>query len=206
MKALITLLLIFMSSSLAEARAVSYPGGWMVMQAHDSYENDLSVMFSPTASYAVGARSEFFRKDERSLHSLQINKLLKRWNLEDAQGNIFLLSGAGVAENDRHSALALWTSVEGDFETRRYYISYENRAIYSGNIETTYRQKARIGIAPYIAEYTGLHSWLMVQLDHTSKENDHFMITPLVRMFTRNLLWELGVNNKHTLVNVTWQF
>ena len=53
----------------------------------------------------------------------QLNTLLKRWNLPDGQGNIFNMSGAGVANYRGNTQPALWTAFLADYESRRFFLS-----------------------------------------------------------------------------------
>ena len=61
-----------------------------------------------------------------------------------------------------------------DWETRKYFVSYSSNVIRSVAVDGTFIQKARIGYAPYIAEYGSLHTWLMYETQHmpeNSKSN-----------------------------------
>ena len=58
----------------------------------------------------------------------------------------------------------------------------------------------RVGHAPYLAEYDELNIWLMLQyMNHPRGLNRH-MTTPIVRMFYKNVLWELGVSTDGTFI------
>lgn len=199
-------------SSSALARPVSYPGGWMAMQMNDAASNALQIEYSPTNTYSIGYTAEYWREEEWQLHGLAFNKLLKRWNNHDSQGNLYLISAAGLAYSDfdnfdNKTEAAGFAGLEADWEDRRFYTSYENRLIYAGDIDKEFRQKARVGVAPYIGEYGDLHTWLMLQVDHAPSDKDHFTVTPLVRLFKGTNLLEAGVSNKGTvLFNFTHTF
>lgn len=53
----------------------------------------------------------------------QLNTLIKRWNLPDGQGNIFSMTGAGLARQGSNTQPAAWISILADYETRRVFIS-----------------------------------------------------------------------------------
>lgn len=187
-------------STTALARPVTYPGGWMVMQMNDSASHLLQLHYTPTAKYSVGYMGEYWRDEEWQFHGVQLNNLLKRWNNQDSQANLYLLSAAGIAYSDFGSfddktEAAGFTGIEADWENRRFFTSYENRLIYAGDIDKEFRQKGRMGIAPYIGDYGDLHTWFMVQIDHTPSSHDEVTVTPLVRLFKGNTLVEAGVNN-----------
>lgn len=200
-------LAIFLVPLVAQARPVSFADGWMLMQMNDGMENSAMASYSPTARDAIGVRTDYMRNDETWLHSLTYNRLLKRWNNSDSQANIFLLTGAGIG--DDHGALspAAFGGIEADWETRRYYLSYENRFIASSANDQSFDQKARVGVAPYVGDYDAVHTWLMLQLQNNQSADDKFVITPLVRVFNTKFLTEVGYSSNETLLfNATWQF
>ncbi len=163
------------------------------MQGNDHSGHMLHVLYTPTARYSVGVMTEQMRGDERSMHTLHVNYLARRWNLPGAQGNIYLKSGMGIAENNKNAEGAVWAGAAADYETRRIFISWEGRLIDAGNVEQAAMQKARVGFAPYEGDYEDLNTWLMLELDHHPREEKTFVATPLVRFFKRNMLWEVGM-------------
>lgn len=191
----------------ALARPVSYPDGWMVMQTNDFVQNGISVSYSPTATDAIGVESDYMRQESEWLHGLSYNRLLQRWNNPDSQANFYLLSGAGVGDDHGDLAPAGWLGFEADWESRRFYTSYENRFIASSAITQDFAQKARIGFAPYEAAYDDVHPWLMLQIDYNPSQNDKFVATPLLRLFNTHVLTEIGYSSARTLLfNATVQF
>jgi hypothetical protein len=94
-----------------------------------------------------------------------------------------------------------------DYESRRWFFSYEPRFVWDGDIEKSVWQRARIGIAPYLANYNQLNTWLMFQVDHHPAKHDHFVATPLIRFFYKTYLFEIGYqSDHHVMVNWTLQF
>ncbi len=192
---------------LAHARPVSYPDGWMAMTTNDSMENSAMLSYSPTAKDAFGVRTDYMRNDETWLHTLTYNRLLQRWNNSDSQANVFLMTGAGFGDDHGDVAPAGFAGIEADWESRRYYLSYENRFIASSVNDQYFDQKARVGIAPYIADYKDVHTWLMFQVQNNPSADDKFIVTPLIRLFNTGFLTEVGYSsNKTLLFNATWQF
>lgn len=188
----------------AIARPISYPSGWMVMQENDAFSNNIQLQYSPTAHYSIGYTMEYWREEEWQFHGITLNNLLKRWNNQDSQANIYLLSAGGIAYSDYRqfsgkSEAAGFTGVEADWENRRFFTSYANRLMYAGDIDKEYREKARVGVAPYVGKYGDLHTWLMLQLDHAPSDRHDYTITPLVRLFKGTTLAEAGISNRGTL-------
>lgn len=179
----------------------------MAMTMNDGMENSALLSYSPTARDAIGVRSDYLREDDAWMHALNYNRLLKRWNKADSQANIYMLSGAGVAMRGDDEGAVGWVGMEADWESRRYYVSYENRFIGSGLIEEAFMQRARVGVAPYIADYGDWHPWLMLQVDHRPSNDDEIVVTPLVRIFNEDVLGEAGLSSTGDIMfNITTQF
>ncbi len=179
----------------------------MAMTMNDHSQNSTMLSYSPTARDAIGIRSDYMREDKEWLHTVTYNRLLKRWNESDSQGNLFLLTGLGAAQQGNDSTMAATLGLEADWETRRLYFLYENRVVEAGDIERAFAQKARVGVAPYIGGYDDVHTWLMVQVDHHPSERDNIVVTPFVRVFTPEVMGELGISNKNDIMfNATFQF
>jgi hypothetical protein len=137
----------------------------------------------------------------------ELNTLIKRWNLPDGQGNIFSMTGGGMARQGTNNQPAAWAAMLADYETRRWFFSYEPRLTYAGNIEKSFWQRAHAGFAPYLANYDELNTWLLIRVDHHPAKNDHFVVTPVLRFFYKTMWLELGYSsNNHVMVNWTKQF
>ena len=178
----------------ALARPVSYPGGWTFMNMNDVNSNSTHIHYSPTAKYSIGWRHEYLREPSAHVNSVQLNNLLKRWNKKSEQANIYLKSGAGIALENGQINPAIFTGIAADWETRRYFASYENRFFWAEDTDQFIRHEARVGIAPYIGNHGDLHTWLMLQTNYDAGNKNSFFITPLVRLFKNSTLVEFGYN------------
>lgn len=204
----LTIFLSFFVSN-AFARPISYSGGTTIMQNSDAIKNSAHIHYSPSYKYSIGYKGEYFRRDEIALNGLQLNNLVKRWNLPEAQGNIYLKSNIGNANKSGQNELYGFIGLAGDFETRKYFLSYEGKYYKSnGDIISQFQQNARVGIAPYVANYGNLHTWLMLQITHAPTfTGDKVIATPLVRFFKGAHLAEFGVSsNKRILFNFIARF
>lgn len=191
----------------AQARPVSYPGGWTAMTMNDVDSNSTHIHYSPTAKYSIGWRHEYFRGPEANMDAAQLNYLVKRWNKPKEQANIYLKSGVGIAYDGDNTDPAAFTGVAVDWETRRYFSSYENRFLWAGDVDKFAQHKARVGIAPYEGDAGDLHTWLMLQADYSPGKKDDFSLTPLVRFFKGPTLIEAGYNlDKGVLFNAVQRF
>lgn len=193
----------------AQAKPLSYVGGTMVMQETDETGHTLSVdyTFDPKYAVALYAKKEDNQDKEFLTVGPQFNTLIKRWNLPDGQGNIFNMTGAGVSRWHGDEEFSAWTGILADYETRRIFTSYEVRLMYAGDIEKSAWQRARVGFAPYLANYDDLNTWFMLQVDHHPAKDDTVVVTPLVRFFYKTTLMEAGYSsNDHLMFNWILQF
>lgn len=196
------------NSYMAEAKPISYVGGTMVMQENDETGVTLALDYTLTPNYAIGiyAKQENTGKEFTAIGP-QLNTLIKRWNLPYGQGNIFNMSGAGIARYHGDNNFAAWTGILADYETRRIFTSYEIRLMYADHLENSAWQRARVGFAPYLANYDDLNTWLMLQVDHHPAKDDSVVITPLARFFYKTTLLEAGYSsNHHVMFNWVLQF
>jgi hypothetical protein len=197
--------------ALVVARPVSYPGGYTIMQKHNADFTSLHAHYSPTARYSIGMRSEYWRTGDHWLTSVAVNNLLKRWNLPEAQANLYLQSGIGVAysdsgERDPSEPLG-YTGLSSDWENRRFFFQYRFRLIEAGYIDRRAFQQGRVGVAPYVGDYGDLHTWIMLQVDHMPGTDETIRLTPLIRFFKDVYMWEVGVSNRgDVLFNSTIRF
>ena len=200
---------LLMLPQLAYARPVSYPGGITVMTQYNDEMTSTHVHYSPTAKYSIGHKFEDHREDNFQLQAAQLNYLVNRWNAPTSQANLYFKTGLGAAYNDNGpgSDMAAFVGVAADWETRRYFVSYENRYLNAGDVAESFVQRARLGIAPYVAEYGSIHTWLMVEAKYAEKDEDPFTLTPLVRLFKGPALVEAGVSTSGAaLFNFIYRF
>lgn len=183
-----------LGTSHAQARPVSYPGGWTLMVMNDVNHNSLHLHYSPSPKYSIGYRHEYLRDTKSHGDYIQLNNLIKRWNKKSSQANLYLKSGIGVVYDSDDIEEAAFTGIATDWEDRRFFVSYENKFFYGGDIEKYAHHSARAGYAPYEGDFGDLHTWLMVQVDYDAGEEDTFSVTPLVRFFKGVQFLELGYN------------
>ncbi len=202
----ITFLLCF--ASYCFARPISYSDGYTAMQYNDHDKNSLHLHYSPTYRYSVGYKGEYFRKQQIALNGIQLNNLLKRFNAPSSQANIYLKSSIGNANRSSLNALYGFTGIAADFETRKYFISYENRYYKSGkSIISQFEQSLQVGFAPVVKNYGNIHSWIMLKVYHQPASEDNFIATPMVRVFKGLHLAEIGVSSdKRILFNYILRF
>jgi len=189
----------------ADARPVSYPGGWTWMQMNNGDFSAIHAHYSPTFRDSIGLYSERNWGEDWHFTGLQYNRLVKRWNETGSQANVYLKGGVGQADpfGDAGAELAGFIGVSADWETRRWFTSYEARA-YDLGFNQSARQSARIGVAPYIGDYGDLHTWIMLQVDNQPESETPTTFTPLVRFFYDVQLLEFGYTPETERFTANW--
>ncbi len=194
-----------MSAGLAEARPVSYPDGWTLMQMNNGDFSSVHVHYSPTFQDSIGLYSERNWSEDWHFTGVQYNRLVKRWNEKDSQANLYFKTGVGQADpfGDGDIELAGFVGLGADWETRRWFTSYEGRA-YDLSFDQSVRHAARVGVAPYLGDYGDLHTWLMLQVENHPESETPTTLTPLVRFFYDVQLLEFGYTPETERFMANW--
>lgn len=195
-----------LASPEAEARPVSYPGGWTAMQLNNGDMSSIHIHYSPTFRDSIGLYSERNWGEDWHFTGVQYNRLVKRWNTPDSQANVYFKAAAGQVDPFGDGAdveAAGFIGIGADWETRRWFASYEGRAYDLGFTQDA-RQSARIGVAPYIGDYGDLHTWLMLQVENQPEADTPTTLTPLVRFFYDVQLLEIGYTPESEELMLNW--
>jgi hypothetical protein len=188
------------------ARPISYPESWTLMQQLNWEKINLHYHYSPNIKNSIGFVYAKYDNEDEQLYAGQWNHLLFRKNKKKSQANLYskLQLGQLDLEESDASYFHLDYQLSYDWETRRHFYAMSLGTTYDGPEESfTQHQSARIGIAPYLADYGKLHTWLMLQLEHHPDEIDsdnRLIWTPLIRLFKGDVLIELGVNSNQKLL------
>lgn len=203
LRVLMSALVLLGYASLLQARPISYAGGYTFMGNINSAGKSMHVHYSPSVRYSLGYRAESFSQWNSMFQGAQLNILLKRLNGESSQANFYFKGAAGMQYNLLQKAMTQelepsgFSALAADWETRRYFTSYQGRLILDASFNHMLRQSIRLGIAPYLGDYGDLHTWFMWQLDYiTSNTDDHIVeVTPLIRFFYNAYLAEFGISH-----------
>ncbi len=198
-RSLLFIAIIFSGHS-AMAHPVPYKGAFSVMTWNQPYFNDTMAIYSFHRNAAIGA--SYMRMDmmdgEMKTTIPQLNILAKRWNELDSQANIYMIGGFGSYEfddgsNSRTKTTAL-AGLETDWESRKYYLSAKLTGLWPSIDENTYVQTYRAGISAYPAEFDEMSSWLILDVQHINRRERELTVTPVIRLFYRNVLTEVGAS------------
>lgn len=196
----------------AAARPVSYPGGWTVIEDTNRQSTSGLAHYTFTPHWSLGARTEWDRQQDTLFTGLQATYLAKRWFGENYQGNVYFTGGAGaisgIGDNPGGTNASGFVGVLADWETRRWFTSYNARYLEGGELGGGFSQAARLGWAPYVGNTGDLHTWLMVEVDHRPENEDEIGVTPLLRFFKGAALFEIGwsLTDNQPLANFTYRF
>ncbi len=179
----------------AQAHPVSYQGAVGVMTWNQPFMSDDWITYSFRPDAAVAARHMRFDMPEGRMefYAPQLDYLVKRWNERDSQANIYVYGAYGTARFQNQTQGAGLAGLEADAESRKYYVSVKYEKMW-GNLGPDFvHGEARLGIAPYEAEFNEIASWFMIQYQYHPELLKKEVVTPLMRLFYKSVLFETGV-------------
>jgi len=207
--------------SAAHGRPILYARSATVMAEYrEGVMKEAQVFYSPSSRWSLGVGhlelDDTGPGHEHEVDFARLNLLVKRWNMEAAQANIFVWGGAGRSritiapsptptpgEHDHgpppvpgqpHSFTeTAWNSgAQFDFETRRTYVAASSDAHYS----STFLHRTdtlQFGIAPYEHEAGTLATWLVVSASRYAGDiEDNTEVALLLRLFRKHTWMEVG--------------
>ena len=191
-------ILLFLTLFLAHnsfAHPVSYKDAVGIMSYNNSKMNEVLLTYSINPKFAVA--TTYLRDSQSEFYIPRINFLLKRWNNDDSQANIYLSAGAGYEKFNSNNYGVRLGEVVADWENRKYYTYAEHLYLNRDNDQNTLipeknynHTKVRIGFAPFLADYSDLNVWLILQTE--KHNNESIQSTQFLRFFMKNVLWEIG--------------
>lgn len=178
----------------ALARPVGYKGSINGLSFTKGDRNENTLHYSPEYNYSFGLKN--FSNNDLEFNGFYASYLLKRWNFKEAQSNIFTYGSIGFGNDQLMNNYGL----QLDYETRRIYTLYSYQAYNSDNISFK-NHTIRLGFAPYKAGFNDINIWLIGEYNSLDKN-----ITPILRSFYKNVLWEIGYNrDEEVLFNLMFQ-
>jgi hypothetical protein len=178
------------------AHPVPYKDAVALTTLNQPFQSDNSLAFSFHRQASIGARIMTFddRIGQMSFYAPQLNFLLKRWNGEGFQANVYSMLAVGPMTYNKHEHSAILTALEGDIESRWLMFSGMAEKMWTGVGYDFWHLRSRAGAAPYAAGFNQVATWFMIQYDYNPILRGWDKVTPLVRMFYKNYLWEAGVS------------
>jgi len=197
------LLVASLATGMAQAAPMGFAGSAMTMADYDESWRMLSANYALTRSDAIGASLSELRPQSAAQHEtltqLEYVRLLKRWNLSDAQANVWLFGGLGQLDRgDAGSHLAWSPGIQADYETTRLYAAATARLYRAGAVERD-QYSVRAGFSFYQASYDEPQPWLIVDARRMVGLYDGWEVTPMLRIIHKRFFIEGGVSDRGNL-------
>ena len=185
----------------AYAHPVIYEGGKVISSFNMESYSDNQFLYSLSPRWAAGVNHWRFTKDDKNteLGLARLNHLLWRKNGEDSQANLYLLSGIGMVDSEierRDTREAYMAGFEADWETRTLFTALKYYYFTSPTVTDLSMAQARVGFSPFESGFENLQSWFMVQAMVMPEVESEVIITPMLRFFYKNVLWEVGSSTR----------
>lgn len=185
----------------AWSHPVIYQDGFAVSSSNMASYSDNYIMYSFTNRTAAGLNHWRFTNEDKNTEMglLKLNHLVWRRNTSDSQANLYLHGGFGVVDNEikkRGTRENYMAGIEGDWETRILFTSLKHYQFHTPGLMDLSMTQGRVGFSPKLADFKSLQTWLMLQGMYASDIDRRVAITPLVRFFYHNVLWEMGSSTR----------
>lgn len=192
------LIAIVLITPAAWSHPVAFQGSTSVLSFNSKKMNELMLGYSFSPRLAVAATYLRDTESKSEFYIPRVNFLMKRWNREGSQGNIYITAGSGVEKQNSIFTGAHTGQLIADWESRTYYVSAEHTYIRRGYKHPTESQdynhsKVRAGFAPFKGDYNDLNIWFITQFDRHQDE-DQIDATQFLRFYLKNVLWEIGAS------------
>jgi hypothetical protein len=189
------LLTLLLAPLAAPAKPIAFQDGTTLMYEYGAGTmQEAQAFYAPRYWYSLGGG--YLRIDEehgrfsRDIAYARANLLVKRWNLPDAQANVFAWGGLGAARGSDFAGTRTATNagVQADAESLWLYGSvktgWEYASTFSHRIDTV-----QLGVAPYKHDYHRLATWVVVQGRHYTGGIYEGIEGALLLRFFRGPLW-----------------
>ncbi|MCX7978954.1 MAG: hypothetical protein N2578_08120 [Bdellovibrionaceae bacterium] len=192
-------IIILLLSCAALGHPVSFKGGWEIQSLNRANKfNQTDLTHSLESNFAIGLSWLQIQQTQSLLGRL--NWLVHRWNNQSSQANLYLSVGQGVEKSlNKESGVSLG-ALEADWESRHYYTSMKYLSKFHNDMPHANLEHltARIGFAPYLAEFDEMSTWYILQGEKLSGEQ--LEVSQVLRFYHRNVLWEVGVSFQGNLL------
>jgi hypothetical protein len=186
-------------SSLASAKPIAFANGTTAMAEYGAGTmKEAQVFYAPRYFWSLGVGhtelDSALTDERREITYARANYLVKRWNLESAQANVFTWGGIGnsyVSERNAHEFT--WNAgAQVDYETRRVYSSLKTD-LFRSSAFTHRIDTLQLGVAPYEHDIDTVATWFVLQARrYTHDIHDGTEWALLLRLFKKGAWIEAG--------------
>jgi len=179
---------------------MGFKDSWMSMGDVSPNWQEVFVNYAFTARDAAGGSTLVMRSDDgtktRQLTEASYTRLAKRWNMPEAQANIWFIGGIGNITGNDFAGSKTMTSpgVQVDYETTRVYVSATGRLYRAEGLNHDF-SSARAGFSFFEVDYDQTQPWLILEVRRMQGLTDKTEVTPMLRLIHNRYFVELGVNN-----------
>lgn len=183
----------------AQAAPMGFKDSWMTMGDFSKTYRELTANYALTPRDAIGLTSTYMQTDNQSQsqmnNELTYTRLIKRWNMPNAQANIWFIGGVGETRGNffNGTKATLSPGMQADYETTRLYAS-ANARIYVADGITNNIVSARTGFSFYEANYDETQPWLILEARRMSMVSKEYEVTPMLRLIHNRFFVEAGAN------------
>jgi hypothetical protein len=182
---------------------MGFAGSAMTMADFDESWRMLSANHALTRTDAIGASVSELRPrhgaPRETLTQLEYVRLLRRWNLSDAQANVWLFGGLGELDRGGAGSSLAWSpGIQTDYETTRLYAAVTTRLYRAGSASRD-QYSVRAGFSFYESGYDKPQPWLIVDAKRMVGLYDGWEVTPMLRIIHKRFFIEGGVSDRGTV-------
>jgi len=200
-------LLAIAAGTQACAKPIAFQDGWTAMaEAGTNTMRQAQLFYAPKFWWSGGVSYTKLMADDgsfqREISGVQVNYLVKRWNLPSAQGNVFAWGGVASARGfdsrgPFDGVAATQAGFQADYETRSVYASGKQEWFHSSRFSHGV-STVQLGLAPYEHDYDELATWFVLQLRHYQGgiAPGTTEAIPMLRLFKGNFWIEAGADRK----------
>ena len=192
--------MVLYTSSLCFAGPMGFKDSVMSMGDFSPNWQEGFINYAYTSRDAVGAEGLHMRSDDKRLSrdavSLTYTRLLKRWNLPEAQANVWFQGGLGAIKGNDFTGSRTFVSpgVSVDYETTRVYVGGTARLYRAKDLRHDFAS-IRAGFSFYEADYDEVQPWLIVEARRMKGLSEKTELTPMLRLISKRYFVEAGASN-----------
>lgn len=192
---------LWLTGGVAQALPMGSVDTWMVMGDFAARSSELAINYALTPRDALGAAVGRWRSEpeaggrRREFGALAYTRLLQRWNLPDAQANLWFVGLAGRLRGTDGSRTLLSPAVLADYETTRVYVSGGLKTLSAGRTRqhTVY---ARAGFSFYEVDYDEVQPWLVAELKRQRDGVAKTEAAAWLRLIHKRYFIEIGADDE----------
>ena len=193
---------LLIASPFATAGPMGFKDSAMAMGDFNNNWREVFINYAVTPRDAVGVGATYMRSDDktktRNLQELTYTRLLKRWNMPEAQANLWFVGGIGAPQGkddgDNFNKIMATPGVQFDYETTRVYFASNYRFYRANDINHDF-SSVRAGFSFYETEYDKTQPWFILEARNMNGLSDKIEVTPMIRLINKSFFVEAGVNN-----------